>query len=127
MRLEPASRMTPIGVPTGGGLESVTDAVPGLCALTLAAASGVGIVAAVTVTAPDASQQAPDAKITRIDPVADAPEHVRVSGAVVLMVDADVIVPGMSTDVSVPSPKTGEEAVQRTVTCVVGGVVGPKR
>src|SRR5436190_21808666 len=52
----PASRMTPIGVPTGGGLESVTDAVPGFCAFTLAAASGVVIVVAVTVTAPDASQ-----------------------------------------------------------------------
>ena len=125
--LPAAVSVTPMGVPTGGGLFSVTDTLPGFCALTLpeSAAATLGPVN-VTVVAPE-SAHAPIAKIRRNVAVEVAPAQTRASGAVVVIVVADVIVPGRSTDVSVPSPKIGSAEVQRTVTCVVGEAVGPKR
>ncbi len=71
--------------------------------------------------------QAPIGKITRIDASLDAPAQTRAIGAVVVIDVLETIVPGRSTDVRVPSPKIGSAEVQRTVTCVFAGTVGPKR
>ncbi len=122
-----AVRVTEIGVPAGGALLSVTLTVPGFCAFTLAARAAATLGPTnETVVAPD-SAHAPDAKIRRNDAVDVAPAHTRASGEVVVIVVAAVIVPGRSTDVSVPSPKIGSADVQRTVTWVVGEAVGPNR
>ena len=128
IRAPPAAvSVTPIGVPTGGALFKVTVTVPGFIALTLAARAAATLgPTKLTVVAPD-SAHAPEAKIRRNDAVDVLPAHTRARGDVVVTVVAAVIAPGRSTEVRVPSPKIGSAEDHRTVTCVVGATVGPKR